>query len=157
MTYKNKIVFTLDRFLKTDKKGLPVSPAKDRPVGLNITPERGACMSENASCSQPSATIVTNDLYLAAFLHCVGCTLDHAEKNERRRVSFVFVGERVRELREAYRTGPVRLDMRSFRESLIHIRRLIDGEQEQRSVSHASTRLSSSELSPCCLQPHATV
>ena len=92
--------------------------------------------------------IVTNDLYLAAFLHCVGCPLDHLERNDRRRLSFVFIGERVRELREAYRTGPVKLDMRSFRESLLYIRRLIDGEcldsarqpPEQRSVSHDHDR-----------------
>jgi hypothetical protein len=96
-------------------------------------------MHKNVSCSEPHATIITNDLYLAAFLHCVGCTLDHVQKNERRRVSFVFIGERVRELREAYRTGPVRLDMRSFRESLLHIRRLMDGANEQRSVSHGYT------------------
>lgn len=85
-----------------------------------------------------SESIVTNDLYLAAFLHCVGCSLDHLEHNGRRRVSFVFIGERCRELREAYRTGPVRLDMRSFRESLSLIRRLMDGEPEQRSVSHVN-------------------
>jgi hypothetical protein len=88
--------------------------------------------------TEASASIITNDLYLAAFLHCLGCTLDHLEQNERRRKSFVFTGERVRELREAYRTGPVRLDMRSFRESLFHIRRLMDGSPEQRSVSHAA-------------------
>jgi hypothetical protein len=88
--------------------------------------------------AEPPATIITNDLYLAAFLHCVGCTLDHVERNERRRLSFVFVGERVRELREAYRTGPVKLDMRLFRESLLYIRRLVDGGTEQRSVSHES-------------------
>ena len=104
-----------------------------------------------------SESIVTNDLYLAAFLHCVGCTLDHVEKNERRRMSFVFVGDRCRELREAYRTGPVHLDMRSFRESLSHIRRLMDlpaeasaqaggGLSEQRSVSHVNEP---------CLQPVA--
>ena len=81
-------------------------------------------------------TIITNDLYLAAFLHCVGCPLDRLERNDRRRLSFVFIGERVRELREAYRTGPVKLDMRCFRESLLYIRRLMDGEPEQRSVSH---------------------
>jgi hypothetical protein len=100
-------------------------------------------MSSKYLPQQPS-TIITNDLYLAAFLHCVGCALDRVERNERRRVSFVFVGERVRDLREAYRTGPVRLDMRSFRESLLHIRRLtcaelsrsVDGGTEQRSVSH---------------------
>jgi hypothetical protein len=98
-------------------------------------------------------TIITNDLYLAAFLHCVGCTLDHVQPNERRRVSFVFVGERVRELREAYQTGPVKLDMRIFRESLLHIRRLMAGEQcrtvdggnEQRSLSHVPN---SHELQP---------
>ena len=99
-----------------------------------------------------SPTIVTNDLYLAAFLHCVGCSLDHVEHNGRRRLSFVFVGERVRELRHAYRTGPVKLDMRSFRESLTHIRRLVDGGNEQRSVSHASA----TDQSPC-LQAHTAV
>ena len=92
--------------------------------------------------SEVSASIVTNDLYLAAFLHCVGCTLDHVEQNDRRRKSFVFIGERVQELREAYRNGPVKLDMRSFRESLFYIRRLMDGSvppsngtPEQRSIS----------------------
>jgi hypothetical protein len=92
--------------------------------------------SPAVSGNPPSASapaIVTNDLYLAAFLHCVGCPLDHFERNDRRRLSFVFIGERVRELREAYRTGPVKLDMRSFRESLLYIRRLMDGEPEQRS------------------------
>jgi hypothetical protein len=103
-----------------------------------------------------TAAIVTNDLYLAAFLHCVDCSLDHVERNGRRRVSFVFVGERVRELREAYRTGPVKLDMRSFRESLIHIRRLMDGGPEQRSVPHGSTELTAGASSPC-MQPHAAV
>ena len=74
---------------------------------------------------------------MAAFLHCVGATLDHVETNGRKRVSFVFTGERVRELREAYRTGPVRLDMRSFRESLHFIRRQMDAViPEERSFSH---------------------
>jgi hypothetical protein len=103
-------------------------------------------MSKKYLPAEPPATIITNDLYLAAFLHCVGCTLDHVERNERRRLSFVFVGERVRELREAYRTGPVKLDMRLFRESLLYIRRLMDGGlPEQRSESNESspTRLQS--------------
>jgi hypothetical protein len=97
-------------------------------------------MSKKYLPSVPPATIITNDLYLAAFLHCVGCTLDHVEQNERRRKSFVFVGERVQELREAYRNGPVKLDMRSFRESLFYIRRLMDGSEipEQRSVTRES-------------------
>lgn len=94
-------------------------------------------MSKNGSWV-PSASIITNDLYLAAFLHCVGCSVDHVQKNERRRMSFVFIGERVQELRDAYRTGPVRLDLRSFRESLSHIRRLMDS-GEQRSAAHERT------------------
>ena len=86
---------------------------------------------------EPPPSIITNDLYLAAFLHCVGCELDRVERNDRRRVSFVFVGQRVRQLREAYRTGPVKLDMRAFRDSLYHIRHLMDGAQE-RSTPHVS-------------------
>jgi hypothetical protein len=95
-------------------------------------------MSKKYFCAEPP-TIITNDLFLAAFLHCLGCTLDRTQRNERRRISFVFVGERVRELREAYRTGPVKLDMRSFRESLTIIRRLM-GDEEQRSIAHEPTQ-----------------
>jgi hypothetical protein len=86
--------------------------------------------------SEQVPTIITNDLYLAAFLHSTGCSLARVERNERRRMSFVFAGDRVRELREAYRLGPVRLDMRSFRDSLLYIRRQMDGELEQRSVAY---------------------
>jgi hypothetical protein len=92
-------------------------------------------------------TIITNDLFLASFLHCVGCTLDRVEKNERRRVSFVFTGERVRELRESYRTGRVSLDIRLFRESMNFIRDRMnealasssDQLPEQRRMSHVSS------------------
>jgi hypothetical protein len=99
--------------------------------------------SSAASGNLPSApsAIITNDLFLAAFLVSVGCTLDRIEKNERRRVSFVFVGERCRELREAYRAGPVHLDMRSFRENLNVLRdrlgRLVsEHTPEERSAPH---------------------
>jgi hypothetical protein len=95
--------------------------------------------------SATAPTIITNDLFLAAFLSTVGCTLDRIEKNERRRVSFVFVGERVRELREAYRTGPVHVDMRTFRENLNRLRdrlgeTVTSYEPEERSISHAHNR-----------------
>jgi len=87
-------------------------------------------------------TIITNDLFLASFLYTVGCTLARMERNERRRVSFVFTGERVRELREAYRTGPVRLDLCAFRENLNRLRDLLSEkvasrQPEERSMSHA--------------------
>jgi len=78
---------------------------------------------------------------MAAFLHCVGCTIDHVETNCRKRVLFVFIGERVKELREAYRTGAVRLDMNLFRESLYQIRGKMDGViTEERSKSHVQNR-----------------
>jgi hypothetical protein len=94
-------------------------------------------------------TIITNDIFLASFLHCVGCTLDRVERNDRRRVSFVFTGERVRELREAYRTGKVSLDIKLFRDSMNMIRDRLDKAlaspagfenrlPEQRSLSHES-------------------
>jgi hypothetical protein len=60
-------------------------------------------------------------------------------------VSFVFVGERVQELREAYRTGPVHVDMRTFRENLNRLRDRL-GETvtsytpEERSIPHAHNR-----------------
>jgi hypothetical protein len=99
-------------------------------------------MLGNHSAASPA--IVTNDLFLAAFLSTVGCTLNRIEKNQRRRVSFVFVGDRCRELREAYRTGPVELDIRAFRENLNRLRDRL-GESvtgyhpEERSASYALT------------------
>jgi hypothetical protein len=90
--------------------------------------------------TSPVPTIITNDLYLAAFLHSTGCSLSKVERNERKRLSFVFSGERVRELREAYREGPVKLDMRSFRDSLLHIRHVMDAELGKRSVTHEPAR-----------------
>jgi hypothetical protein len=84
-------------------------------------------------------------LFLAAFLVSVGCTLDRIEKNERRRVSFVFMGERCRKLREAYRTGPVHVDMCAFRENLNKLRdrlgEIVTGRYpEERSASYANAR-----------------
>jgi hypothetical protein len=110
-------------------------------------------------------TIITNDIFLASFLHCVGCMLERVERNDRRRVSFVFMGERVRELRESYRTGKVSLDIRLFRDSMNLIRDRVSEalasradcrtqSPEQRSIAHASTRLCTSEPTPT-LQTHA--
>jgi hypothetical protein len=104
-------------------------------------------MSKKYLPTASPATIITNDLFMAAFLCSVGCTLDRVETNGRKRVSFVFTGERVNELREAYRTGPVHLDMRLFRENLNRLRDLLGetiGSQhpEERSIpdAHQSTR-----------------
>ena len=71
--------------------------------------------------------IITSDVYCAACLLSLGCSLDKVVRNDRRRVAFVFVGERVRELKQAYKTAePVYVVAQSFRDSLINIRRLVD-------------------------------
>lgn len=108
-------------------------------------------MSKKYLPAETPANIITNDLFLAAFLVSVGCTLDRIEKNERRRVSFVFVGERCRELREAYRTGPVHVDMCAFRENLNQLRdrlgRTVAGNHpEEWSASHATASRSQPRL-----------
>jgi hypothetical protein len=95
-------------------------------------------------------SIITNDLFLAAFLHSVGCHLDRVERNDRRRVSFVFSGERVRELRESYRCGKVSLDIKLFRGSMHLMRERMDEalalppirnhSPEERSIQYARTQ-----------------
>ena len=37
-----KLIFVIDRFLKTNKKGLPALSSTSSPVGPITTPERGA-------------------------------------------------------------------------------------------------------------------
>ena len=78
--------------------------------------------------------LITNDLYLAAFLLCAGCRLAKLEHNGRRRISFVLSGEHVHRLRDEYQSGIVRLNMRCFRDSLLTVRRTMD--TKQRSVTH---------------------
>jgi len=82
--------------------------------------------------------ITTNDLYLAAFLLCNHCRSFELRHNGRRRVSFVFYGDNVRELRQEYESGVVRLNVRSFRDNLKTVRQRMDA--EQRSESRESTR-----------------
>ena len=80
--------------------------------------------------------LITNDLYLAAFLLCQGCDLTGLVHNERRRLSFVFSGENVHHLREEYDSGIVRLNVRAYRDTLLSVRRKMDA--EQRSVAYGS-------------------
>jgi hypothetical protein len=107
-------------------------------------------MSKKYLSAQTPSTIITNDLFLAAFLSSVGCMLDRIEKNERRRVSFVFVGERVRELRKAYRTGPVHVDLCAFRDNLNRLRdrlgeTITSRQPDERSASYVRTRSRSTQ------------
>jgi hypothetical protein len=80
--------------------------------------------------------IITNDLYFAAFLLCRGAELCSLVHNNRRRISFVFAGENVHHLREEYEGGTVRLNVRSFKNQLLTVRRKMDA--EQRSVAYGS-------------------
>jgi hypothetical protein len=83
--------------------------------------------------------LITNDLYLAAFLLCQGCEWCGFVRNDRRRLSFVFSGDNVHHLREEYESGIVRLNVRAYRDTLLTVRRKMD--EEQRSVTHVSTKL----------------
>jgi hypothetical protein len=78
--------------------------------------------------------LITNDLYLAAFLLSQGCEWCGLVRNDRRRLSFVFAGENVHSLRAEYESGIVRLNVRSFRDNLVTVRRRMDA--EQRSVAY---------------------
>jgi len=86
----------------------------------------------------PLGRFITNDLYLAAYLLCSGETLCELLHNGRRRISFVFAGENVQQLCDEYRSGIVRLNVRSFRNSLKTVRAAMDGkEPEKRSYTNA--------------------
>jgi hypothetical protein len=76
---------------------------------------------------------ITADTHLAAYLLSVGCHLDKVMRNDRHRVSFVFEGERVRELKQAYKAGPVYVDIRSFRGNLTTIKDLVGITLKERS------------------------
>ena len=80
-----------------------------------------------------SGRIITSDTHLSAYLLSVGCHLDKVVRNDRRRIGFVFEGENVRELKTAYQSGPVYVDIRSFRENLTTIRSLVDRTLSERS------------------------
>jgi hypothetical protein len=88
----------------------------------------------SAAFSNRLPRLITNDLYLAAFLLCQGCEWCGLVRNERRRLSFVFSGERVHELRSEYESGTVRLNVRSFKDHLLAVRRRMD--EEQRSAAY---------------------
>ena len=92
---------------------------------------------------EPQNRLLTNDVYLAAFLLTRGCRLTGTLHNERRRVSFVCEGENVGELRRAYRSGPVYLNLRFFRDRLNHLRHALYGNERSASCPPSVTRMQS--------------
>ena len=94
--------------------------------------------------------LATNDMYLAALLLSKDYSLVKVIHNARRRVSFIFAGEGLRELRESYRRGRVC----SFGESLTRVRQMMNEHRpacakatagKERSEAHGSTKLTTSE------------
>lgn len=84
-------------------------------------------MIKNTSPAASSSTlsrVVTNDLYLAAYLFCEGCMLERVYRNERSRVSFVLVGKAAKEMKRSFIMGKVFLNVGSFRRSLNFMRDL---------------------------------
>lgn len=78
--------------------------------------------------SSSTSRLATNDIYLAAFLLSKDYSLVKVIKNARRRISFVFTGDGIEELKAAYRNGRVR----TFRESLKQVRQLMDLNKKER-------------------------
>ena len=91
------------------------------------------------SASPPgNASVITNDIYLAAYLDYSGFALVRMCRNERRRVSFIFAGQYVERLRDAYNTGFVSVNFRAYKDSLARIRYEKDKTTEQRSDAHVT-------------------
>ena len=95
-------------------------------------------MRENTSFPSASSTLrqtqcggitrlVTNDLYLAAYLPCEGIHLEHVYHNGRKRAAFEFTGYGLLEKKKAYKKGRVFLYVGSFRDKLKHIRGIAYG------------------------------
>jgi hypothetical protein len=78
-------------------------------------------------------SIITNDIYLAAYLDSTGFTLVRVHQNDRRRTSFVFTGAYIEKLRDAYNTGTVTVNFRIYKDSLARMRWQKDKIIEQRS------------------------
>ncbi len=95
--------------------------------------------------SSPS-TVLTSDMYLAAFLLTRDCRLAKVMKNDRRRVSFLVEGAEAGKLRQRYRRGPVYVNVRFLRENLLTLRRLMDGKNRSNSCPQVPLPLSGSPM-----------
>ena len=87
-------------------------------------------------------TVLTNDLYLAAYLMTQDCRLAKVVHNDRRRVSFLMEGVHADTLRKHYRRGPVTVNVRFLRKNILTLRRLMDGKQRSTPCPESRMRLS---------------
>jgi hypothetical protein len=86
-------------------------------------------------------TIITNDIYLAAYLLSEGYSPLKVVKNDRRRISFHFRGKDVVSLRHAYHAGRIFIDIRSFRGCLLKVRQLIDAKQRSETCPNSKMNI----------------
>ena len=100
------------------------------------------------SCASTSKHALTCDIYLAAYLQSLNNNLIKVMQNQRRRVSFLFEGDEVDALRLSYRSGPVTIDLRLFRDNLIQLRRMMAAKQRSNPcpVSNRASPLNSSTV-----------
>ncbi len=77
-------------------------------------------------------TIITNDIYLAAYLLSIGYKLTKLLNNNRHRISFLFSGEKIEDARRAYKNGHVSVDLRCFRSNIITIHEKMDLRQRSK-------------------------
>lgn len=76
-------------------------------------------------------TVITNDLFCAAYLLSVGCQIETLIHNRRKRISFVISGDGVEYYRNRYKGGSVLCNLRSLRDNLTHIRQMMDEKRSQ--------------------------
>lgn len=95
-----------------------------------------------SNAASPNSTVLTNDVYLAAYLLTQDCRLAQVLHNERRRVSFLVEGVQADTLRKHYRRGPVTVNVRFLRKNILTLRRLMDGKQRSAPCPESRMRLS---------------
>ena len=71
------------------------------------------------------ASVITNDLFCAAYLLSVGCSIETLIHNKRKRISFVVAGDEVEEFRNRYKDGSVLCNLRSLRDNVTFLRQMM--------------------------------
>ena len=98
--------------------------------------------TEGTEYTSSVPAVLTNDVYLAAYLLTQDCRLAKVVHNDRQRVSFLVEGVHASILRKHYRRGPVTVNVRFLRKNILTLRRLMDGKQRSTSCPESPMKLS---------------
>jgi len=71
-------------------------------------------------------SVVTNDIFCAAYLVSTGSTLECLIHNRRNRISFVVTGDEVEQFRDRYKSGSVFCNVHSLRDSVTLLRQMMN-------------------------------